>query len=172
MHSAHSKTLHSAKPTTVRTSENPLHGSTSCAAALRRAAHRMTGSKQTLRDPHSLMIGGKPWGKLPGSDCGGMLRSGAEVSSTRWRSPWVNLRWSLWVGAWNALSRREDDQLCLRLSELQLMGIGIAALSGVRRLDSGKIMVGGYTYYWSRRSDGYHSQEVAVAVRSADSHDN
>ena len=25
-------------------------------------------------------------------------------------------------------------------------------------------MVGGYTYYWSGRSDGYHAQGVAVAV--------
>ena len=25
-------------------------------------------------------------------------------------------------------------------------------------------MVGGYTYYWSGRSDGYHTQGVAVAV--------
>ena len=26
---------------------------------------------------------------------------GAEVSSTRRQSPWVNLRWSIWLGAWN-----------------------------------------------------------------------
>ena len=26
------------------------------------------------------------------------------------------------------------------------------------------IMVGGYTYYWSGNSDGYHAQVVAVAV--------
>ena len=25
-------------------------------------------------------------------------------------------------------------------------------------------MVGGYTYYWSGHSDGYHAQGVAVAV--------
>ena len=25
-------------------------------------------------------------------------------------------------------------------------------------------MAGGYTYYWSGRSDGYHAQGVAVAV--------
>ena len=41
-------------------SENQLRGSTSCAASLRRAAHRMTGLGQSLRDPQSLMIGGKP----------------------------------------------------------------------------------------------------------------
>ena len=44
------------------------------------------------------------------------------------------------------------------------MHIGIAALSEVQRPDSGEIMVGGYTYYWSGRSDGYHVQGVAVAV--------
>ena len=44
------------------------------------------------------------------------------------------------------------------------MDIGIAALSEIRRPHCGEIMVGGYTYYWSGRSDGYHSQEVAVAV--------
>ena len=50
--------------------------------------------------------------------------------------------------------------------------MGIAALSEVRRPDSGEIMVtpgglhetGGYTYYCSGRSDGYHAQGVAVAV--------
>ena len=43
-----------------------LCGSTSCAASLRRAAHRMTGLGQSLREPQSLMIGGKPWGNIPG----------------------------------------------------------------------------------------------------------
>ena len=44
------------------------------------------------------------------------------------------------------------------------MNIGIASLSEVRRPDSDKIMVGGYTCYCSGRSDGYHSKGVAVAV--------
>ena len=44
------------------------------------------------------------------------------------------------------------------------MNIGIEALSEVRRPDCSEIMAGGYTYYWSGRSDGYHSQGVAVAV--------
>ena len=44
------------------------------------------------------------------------------------------------------------------------MNIGIAALSEVWRQDSDKIMAGGYTYYWSGRSNGYHAQGVAVAV--------
>ena len=48
--------------------------------------------------------------------------------------------------------------------ELKRLEIGIAALSEVRRPDCGEIMVGGNTYYWSGRSDGYHAQGVAVAV--------
>ena len=44
------------------------------------------------------------------------------------------------------------------------MDIGIAALSEVQRPDCGEIMVGGYTYYWSGHSDGYHAEGVAVAV--------
>ena len=68
------------------------------------------------------------------------------------------------MGDWNVLSLREDDYLSLLSSELKRLDIGIAALSEVRRPDCGEIMVGGYTYYWSSRSDGYHAQEVAVAV--------
>ena len=89
---------------------------------------------------------------------------GAEVSSTRRRSPWVNLRWSLRVGAWNVLSPREDDHLFLLSFELKRLNIGITALSEVQRPDCGEIMAGGYTYHWSGRSDGYHDQGVAVAV--------
>ena len=44
------------------------------------------------------------------------------------------------------------------------MNNGIAALSEVQRPDIGEIMAGGYTYYWSGRSDGYLAQGVAVAV--------
>ena len=68
------------------------------------------------------------------------------------------------MGAWKVLSLREDDHLSLLSSELKHLDIGIAALSGVWRLDCGKIMAGGYTCYWSGRSDGYHAQGVAVAV--------
>ena len=164
LHSGHRKTLHSAKHKNAKKSENPLCGSTSCAASLRRAAHRMTGLGQSLRDPQSLMIGGKPRGNIPRSECGSVCRSGAEVSSTRRRSPWVNLRWSLRVGAWNVLSLREDDHLSLLPSELKCLDIGIAALSEVRRPDCSEIMAGGYIYYWSCRSDGYHAQGLAVAV--------
>ena len=86
-----------------------------------------------------------------------------EVSSTRRRSPWVNLRRSLRVGAWNVLNRREDDHLCL-LSELKHLKIGIAALSEVQRPERGEIMAGDYTYYCSGRSDCQHDQGVVVAV--------
>ena len=88
----------------------------------------MTGLGQNLQYPHSLMIGGKALGKLPGSDRGGVWRGGAEVSSTRWRSPWVNPRRSLRVVAWNILSLREDDHLSLLSPEFQCLNIGIAAL--------------------------------------------
>ena len=110
------------------------------------------------------MTGRKPRGNLPGSDCGSVFRGGSEVSSTRRQSPWVNLKWSLWVGAWNVLSLREDDHLSLLSSELKHLDIGIATLSEVQGLDCGEIMVSGYTYYWSHCSDGSHAQGVAVAV--------
>ena len=93
-----------------------------------------------------------------------VCRGGAEVLSTRRRSPQVNLRWSLQVRAWNVLSQRGDYHLSLLSSELKRLNIGIAALSEVRRPDCGGIMVGGYTYDWSGHSDGYHAQGVAVAV--------
>ena len=164
MHSGHPKTLHSAKPTNIKKSQNPLRGSTSCAAALRRATHRMTGLGQSLREPQSLMKGGIPRGNPPGPDYGSVCRSGAEVSPTRKWSPWVNRRRSLRVGAWNVLSQREDHHLSLLSSELKCLDIGIAALSEVRRPDSGEIMAGGYTYYRSGCSDGYHAQGVSVGV--------
>ena len=93
-----------------------------------------------------------------------MCRGGDEVSSTRRRSPQVNLRRSLWLRACNVLTLREDSHLCLPSSELQHVNINIAALSEVQSPDSGEIMVGGYTYHLSGRSDGYHAQGVAVDV--------
>ena len=87
------------------------------------------------------MTGGKLRGNIPGSDCGRVRRSGV-VSSTRRRSPWVNLMQSLQVGAWHVLSLREDDHLSLLSSELKRLDIGIAALSEVRRPDCGEIIVG------------------------------
>ena len=68
------------------------------------------------------------------------------------------------MGVWNVLSQREYDHLSLLSSELKRLDIGIAALCEVWRPDCGEIMVGGYTYCWSGRSDGYHAQGVAVAV--------
>ena len=117
----------------------------------------MTGLGKSLRDPQSL-TGGKPRVNLPGSDCGSVCQGGAELSSTRWRSPWVNLRRSLQLGAWNVLSLREDDHLSLISSELKRLDIGIAALSEVRTPDCSEIMAGGDTDYWDGRSDGYHAQ--------------
>ena len=66
--------------------------------------------------------------------------------------------------AWNDFSRREDDHLSLLSSELKRLNIGIAALSEVRRTDSGEIIAGGCTYYWFGLSDDYHAKRVAVAV--------
>ena len=68
------------------------------------------------------------------------------------------------MGAWNNPSLREDDHLSLLSSELKRLNISIAALSEVQRPDSSKIMVGVCNYYWSGRSDGYHTQGVAVTV--------
>ena len=58
-----------------------------------------------------------------------MYQGGAEVSSTRLWFPWVNLRLSLRVCAWNVLSLREDDHLSLLSFELKCLNIGIAVLS-------------------------------------------
>ena len=55
------------------------------------------------------------------------------------------------------------DHLSLLSSELKSLNIGIAALFGVRRPDSGEIMAG-YTYNWSGHSDGHHAQGVVIAV--------
>ena len=114
----------------------------------------MTGLGQSLWDSHSLMIGGKPRGNLPGSDCGSVRQDGAEVSSTRRRSPWANLKRALRVGAWNVQTLSKDDHLSLLSSELKHLNIGIAPLSEIRRPDCCEIMAGGYTYYWSGRPDG------------------
>ena len=110
------------------------------------------------------MIGGKPRGNLPRSECSNVCRGGAEMSCTRQQSPWVDLRRSIWVGAWNVLSQREDDHLSPLSSDLKRLNNGIAALSEVQRQDCGEIMAGGYTDSWSGRSDGYHAQGVPVAV--------
>ena len=68
------------------------------------------------------------------------------------------------MGAWNVPSRREVDPLSLLSSQLKRLNISIAALSEVRRPDCGEIITGGYTWYWSGHSDGYHAQGVAASV--------
>ena len=108
------------------------------------------------------MAGGKHGANK--SRLGRMSRVGAEVSSTGRRSSRFCLRRSCRVAAWNVLSLRDDDHLPLLSRELSRLGIAVAALSEVRRPKSGEISVGGYTYYWSGRLDGYHSEGVAIAV--------
>jgi len=49
----------------TKKTENPLRGSTYCAAGFHRATHSMTGLGQSLGNTHSLMMGGKAWGNLP-----------------------------------------------------------------------------------------------------------
>ena len=62
------------------------------------------------------------------------------------------------------MSYPEERMITFLLSpDLKRLDIGIAALSEVRRPHSGEIM-GGYTYDWSGRSDGFCAQGVAVAV--------
>ena len=61
---------------------------------------------------------------------------------------------------WNILSLGDDDHLSLLSSELKRFDIDIAALSEVRRPDSGEIMAGGSTYFWTGRSDGSYGQEL------------
>ena len=68
------------------------------------------------------------------------------------------------MGARNILTRRKDDHLSVLSSELHHLNISISALSEFQRPDSGEIMVGGYTYSCSGRSDGYHVKGDAVAV--------
>ena len=84
------------------------------------------GMGQYLWDPRSLMIGAKPRGNIPGSDCESVCRGGAEVSSTRRRSPWVNLRRSLRVRAWNVPS----PSLSLSLSIECSLWLLVASLVG------------------------------------------
>ena len=66
--------------------------------------------------------------------------------------------------ACNIHSLRQDDQLPLLSRELRRLRVGVAALLEVRSPGSGTTSVGGYTYYWSGRSNGHHLQGVAIAV--------
>ena len=58
----------------------------------------------------------------------------------------------------------DDDHLPVLSKELSRLGLAIVGLTEVRRPKSGVAVVGGYTYYWSGRPDGRHTEGVAVAV--------
>ena len=89
---------------------------------------------------------------------------GTEASSIGRRSAGMNLRRPIWVGTWNVLSLTDDDHLPVLSKELSRLGLAIVGLTEVRRPKSGVAVVGGYTYYWSGRPDGRHTEGVAVAV--------
>ncbi len=91
-------------------------------------------------------------------------RGGAKVTQTRRPKPGVNLRRALRVGSWNILSLSQDERLPVLSGELKRLGIGVAALSEVRRPGSGETSSGGYTYYWSGCSNGSRTRGVAVAI--------
>ena len=122
----------------------------------------MTTLGQSRKDPQRLTAEGNH-GTTPVT-VGRMGRGGAEATSAGLRASRFNLRRSCRVAAWNVLTLRDDDHLPLLSRELGRLGIAIAALSEVRRPKSGEISVGGYTYYWSGRLDGYHSEGVAIAI--------
>ncbi|XP_069998230.1 uncharacterized protein [Penaeus vannamei] len=81
-------------------------------------------------------------------------------------------RGSLWGGNhrdsdWEPeLPVPSDDLLPLLSKEMERLRVEVAALSQVRLPGSGTISIGGYTYYWSSRSDGHHLQGVAITISS------
>ncbi|KAG2466627.1 SVEP1 protein, partial [Polypterus senegalus] len=87
---------------------------------------------------------------------------GADASPAARQHSGPNLRQPIWVGTWNILSLQEDDPLLLE--ELCKLCISVVALSEVRRPGTDQISIGGYTFYWCGRSDGCHTQEVAIPV--------
>lgn len=96
----------------------------------------------------------------------GERRGGAKEARTRRAKPGVNLRRALRVGAWNILTLSDDRRLPHLSDELRRLRVDIAGLSETRRPDSGEISDGGYTYYWSGRSDGTRLGGVAIAIAS------
>ena len=128
---------------------DPRRGEGSQAAAARRRAR---DEARRRRKSHMLARGET------------VASGGAEASNTGRRGPWLNLRRPLRVGTWNVLSLRDDARLPLLAAELRRLDVGIAALSEVRRPGSGEIREGGYTFHWSGRSDGRHTEGVAVAI--------
>ncbi len=89
---------------------------------------------------------------------------GAKVTQTRRPEPGVNLRRALRIGFWNIPSLSQNERLPVLSGELKRLGIGVAALSEVRRPGSGETSSWGYTYYWSGCSNGSHTRGVAVAI--------
>ena len=136
---------------------NPLRGSTPDAKIMR----RMKAAGKSPRDPRR-PIGGNT--RSPQVGVGGVRRYGAKETSPGPGNPRLNLRRSVRVGAWNVLSLQDDARVPALSAELARLGIAVAALSEVRRPGNGEISVGGYTYFWSGRADGRHTEGVAVAV--------
>ena len=159
MHSGRQLQFIAKRPT--NTNKKLLRGSTSDAAARRRAARRMKMLRQSHKDPQRQTVEGNH-----GAGVGRMCCNGAEASLPGRRSSRFNLRRSCRVASWNVLSLRDDGHLPLLSRELGRLGIGIAALSEVRRPKSGEISAGGYTYYWSGRLDGYHTEGLRLLFRT------
>ena len=76
------------------------------------------------------------------------------------------------MGAWNVMSLSEvrdkrtgqrDCHLHQLSAELRRLGPSVAAIPQVRRPWSEWVRGGGYTYYWSGRTQG-HLESVVVAV--------
>lgn len=113
------------------------------------------------QDPHKWIMG--PPVSIPS------LYGATSAGWQRWRLPGVTARGLvsgglIWVRAWDVCSLRQDDRLPLLSREL--LRVEMAAVSEVRRPGSGAISVGGYTYYWSGRSDGHRLQGAATAISS------
>ena len=70
------------------------------------------------------------------------------------------------MGAWNILTLSDDHRLPHLSDELRRLRVDIVGLSEARRPGSGEISSGGYTYYWSGRSDGARLGEVAIGISS------
>ena len=115
--------------------------------------------EQSLLGPNRL--NGRSRGEPIRSDGGERSASGAEASSTGRRSSEVNLRRAIQVGTLNVLSLTSDTSaVCGATSTRHQRGCS------THRPETGEITVGGYIYSWSGRSDGYHSEGVAIAVVS------
>ena len=125
----------------------------------------MTGlGSSSTRDPQILSGGNPRCTPCPGAGDFGSGRDGAKESSTLRLRHGCNLRRAIRVGTWNVLTLADDSRLPLMSDELGRLGIGIAALSEVRRPGTGTVSVGGYTYYWSGCAGGQRQRGVAVAV--------